>query len=110
MPVREGGTALDVSMAQLAELLRKKGMVCLFSDLLAPVEKLGQQLAWLGAMGQDVVVFHLMDRAEIDFTFQDAAVFRDVETGAERFVNPDEARRDYLARLQAHCQAVRQSC
>lgn len=109
-PVREGGTSLDLSMSQLSDLLRKKGLVCLFSDMLAPVDRLERQLAWLGAMGQDVVVFHLMDRAEIDFTFDEAAVFQDAETGAERFVNPEEARPDYLARLRAHCDAVRAGC
>jgi len=109
-PVQEGGTALDVSMTQLSELLRKKGLVCLFSDLLAPVDKLERQLSWLGAMGQDVVVFHLMDRAEIEFRFEEAAVFRDSESGVERFVNPGVAREGYLARLKAHCEAVRLSC
>lgn len=108
--VREGGTALDVSMTQLSELLRKKGLVCVFSDLLAPVERLERQLAWLGSMGQDVVMFHLMDRAEIEFRFEEAAVFEDAETGVERFVNPGEAREGYLARLKAHCEAVRAGC
>lgn len=109
-PVRDGGTALDVSMTQLSDLLTKKGLVCLFSDLLAPVDKLERQLSWLGAMGQDVVVFHLMDRAEIEFRFESAAVFEDTETGVERFVNPDQAREDYLERLKVHCDAVRLGC
>jgi uncharacterized protein (DUF58 family) len=109
-PVQEGGTALDVSMTQLSELLTKKGLVCLFSDLLAPVEKLERQLSWLGAMGQDVVVFHLMDRAEIEFRFEEAAVFQDAESGVERFVNPGVAKEGYLARLKAHCDAVRLGC
>lgn len=109
-PVQAGGTSLDLSMTQLSDLLRKKGLVCLFSDMLAPVDRLEKQLAWLGAMGQDVVVFHLMDRAEIDFTFEEAAVFLDAETGEERFVNPVQARPDYLARLQAHCDQVRAGC
>ena len=109
-PVQEGGTALDVSMTQLSELLTKKGLVCLFSDLLAPVDKLERQLSWLGAMGQDVVVFHLMDRAEIEFGFEESAVFQDAESGVERFVNPGVAREGYLARLKAHCDAVRLGC
>jgi uncharacterized protein (DUF58 family) len=109
-PVQEGGTALDVSMTQLSELLTKKGLVCLFSDLLAPVDKLERQLSWLGAMGQDVVVFHLMDRAEIEFRFEEVAVFQDAESGVERFVNPGVAREGYLARLKAHCDAVRLGC
>jgi uncharacterized protein (DUF58 family) len=109
-PVRAGGTALDLSVGQLADLLRKKGLVCLFTDLLAPVGRLEKQLAWLGAMGQDVVLFHVMDRAEIEFRFEDPAMFEDAESGVERFVNPAVAREGYLERLQAHCAGVRRAC
>lgn len=109
-PVAAGGTALDVSVAQLAELLRKKGLVVLLSDLLAPIGKLEQQLAWLGAMGQEVILFHLMDRQEIDFEFSGPALFEDAESGEERFVSPDEVRKGYLERLQAHCTAVQRAC
>ena len=109
-PVQAGGTALEASMERLAGLLRKKGMICVLSDLLAPIERLEKQLAWLGAMGQDVVLFHLMDRAEIGFDFAQPALFRDAETGAERFVHPEAARAGYLARLKAHFEAVRSGC
>jgi len=109
-PVKPGGTALDLSVGQLAELLRKKGLVVLMSDLLAPIERLEKQLAWLGAMGQDVILFHLMDRAEIDFEFNDPALFEDAESGVERFVSPAQAKQGYLERLKAHCAAVRAAC
>ncbi len=109
-PAPAGGTALDLSVRQLADLLRKRGMICLVSDLLAPVETLERQLALLGAMGHDLVLFHVMDRAEIDFTFDKAAHFRDAETGAERFVDPAAARATYLENLQAHREFIRRAC
>ncbi len=109
-PAPAGGTALDLSVRQLADLLRKRGMICLVSDLLAPVETLERQLALLGAMGHDLVLFHVMDRAEIDFSFDKAAHFRDAETGAERFVDPAAARASYLENLQAHREFIRRAC
>jgi len=109
-PAPAGGTALDLSVRQLADLLRKRGMICLVSDLLAPVETLERQLALLGAMGHDLVIFHVMDRAEIDFNFDQAAHFRDAETGAERFVDPAAARAAYLENLQAHRDFIRRAC
>ncbi len=109
-PAPAGGTALDLSVRQLADLLRKRGMICLVSDLLAPVETLERQLALLGAMGHDLVLFHVMDRAEIDFSFDKAAHFRDAETGAERFVDPAAARATYLENLQAHREFIRRAC
>lgn len=109
-PARAGGTALAQSVERLGELLRKKGLVCLMTDLLAPVERLEQQLAWLGAMGQDVVLFHLLDRAEIDFTFDEPAVFADAESGEEHFIHPALAREAYLERFRAHGEGVRRAC
>lgn len=108
-PAKAAGTSLAVSVGQLAELLRKRGMICLITDLLAPVEHLEKQLALLSAMGHDLVLFHLMDRAEIDFTFEKSAYFRDAETGAERFIDPQLVRENYLKRLQAHREAVLQA-
>lgn len=109
-PAKAAGTSLDLSVGQLADLLRKRGMICLISDLLAPVDRLERQLSLLGAMGHDLVLFHLMDRAEIDFTFEKAAHFRDAETGAERFVDPKLARDTYLERLQAHRATIQAAC
>ncbi len=109
-PAPAGATALDLSVKQLAELLRKRGLICLVSDLLAPVDRLEKQLGLLGAMGHDVVLFHVMDRAEIDFPFQKSAHFRDAETGAERFIDPATARETYLNRLSVHRDLIRRLC
>lgn len=109
-PAKATGTSLDLSVGQLAEMLRKRGMICLISDLLAPLDKLERQLALLGAMGHDLVLFHLMDRAEIDFNFEKSAHFRDAETGAERFVDPQLARTAYLERLKVHRDTIQAAC
>ena len=109
-PAPAGATALDLSVKQLADLLRKRGLICLVSDLLAPVDRLEKQLGLLGAMGHDVVLFHVMDRAEIDFTFPKAAHFRDAETGTERFIDPATARETYLNRLNVHRDLIRRLC
>jgi len=106
-PHPPGHSSFGLTIRQLAEQLPRKGLICLFSDMLAPIEKLEAQLASLGALGHQVLLFHLMDRAEIDFTFDEPALFRDSETGQETFINPTEAREIYLSRLQQHRQAVK---
>jgi uncharacterized protein (DUF58 family) len=85
-------------------------MICLITDLLAPIDHLEKQLALLGAMGHDLVLFHLMDRAEIDFTFEKSAHFRDLESGMERFIDPQIARETYLSRLRAHRDGIQAAC
>jgi uncharacterized protein (DUF58 family) len=104
------GTSLQASLRGLAELLRRRGMVVLVSDLLAPAQQLNKQLGYLATQGHEVVLFHVMDRAEIDFTFGEAALFRDTESGAQMFVDPAAARPAYLAKLKEHLDAVRGIC
>jgi uncharacterized protein (DUF58 family) len=109
-PAVSGGTSLEVPVRQLADLLTKRGLIVFISDLLAPLELLDRQLGWLGAMGHDVVLFQVMDRAEIDFKFDRAAQFLDMESGDAWFVNPAEARDEYLKKFNAHRDAARSSC
>ncbi len=109
-PAKATGTSLAVSISRLADLLRRRGMICLITDLLAPIEHLEKQFALLAAMGHDLVLFHLMDRAEIDFTFEKSAHFCDLESGSERFIDPQYARDTYLKRLHAHREHIQQSC
>lgn len=109
-PARFSGTSLEMPMRQFTDLLRKRGLVVLISDMLAPMDKLEAQLAWLGAMGHEVVLFHVMDRAEIEFRFDQAAQFQDVETGAEWFVNPASVRESYTTRVEQHRAGIRRAC
>ncbi len=104
------GTSLQASLQGVADLLRRRGMVVLVSDLLAPVEQLKKQLGLFAVQGHEVVLFHVMDRAEIDFTFAEAAQFQDIEGGSELFVNPAAARDSYLRKLNEHLKAVRRVC
>lgn len=109
-PAPPGATSLGLSVRQLADLLRRRGMICIVSDLLSPLDMLENQLGLLGAMGHDVVLFQVMDRAEIDFPFEKGAHFLDAETGAERFIDPASAREAYLARLTDHRNKVKSTC
>jgi uncharacterized protein (DUF58 family) len=104
------GTSLQASLEGVAGLLRRRGMVVIVSDLLAPVDQLERQLALLSVQGHEVVLFHVMDRAEIDFNFGDAAQFRDMEGGQVQFIDPAHARARYLEKLEAHRLAARQLC
>ena len=51
----------------------------------------------LSYRGNDVIVFHLLDPAELDFDFAGSAQFVDMETRAEMHVVPEFLRPEYLA-------------
>ncbi len=103
-------TDLAKSLDQVAATVRKRGLVILISDLLAPVELLKTRLGYLRATGHDVVVLRVLDPAEINFPFDAPAKFRDAESGRDVYVDPTAARAGYLTRFAAHAAGVRQSC
>ena len=55
------------------------------------------------------MVFHVLDKDELDFWFADASPFEDLETGEQVPVVPDSLRKEYRAMVQAHIEALTQS-
>lgn len=103
-----GGTGTDLAapLEQVARTAKKRGLVVLLSDLLAPVEMLDKHLGYLRSRGHDIAVIRILDPAELEFPFQEPALFHDVETGRQLYVDPEIARKQYQERLQQHAQAL----
>jgi uncharacterized protein (DUF58 family) len=107
-----GGKSTDLAAAleQIAKTSRKRGMVVLLSDLLAPTETIETKLGYLRSQGHEVVVIRILDPADISFPFKEAALFHDMETGRELYVDPETMRSRYQDRFQKHAQALTQVC
>lgn len=103
-------TDLVPPLEQVGQVVRKRGLVVLVSDLLAPVDRLERSLSMLTAAGHEVVVFQVLDPAEIDFSFTDAALFEDLESGRTVYIDPAVIRESYRERLAAHGRAVQETC
>ena len=104
------GTDLGAAMKGLHELIRKRSLVVLMSDLLAPLDALEKQIGYFAAGGHQISVFQFLDPRELDFDFPKATHFRDSESSRDLFIDPAEARSNYLERLQVHLAAIRQLC
>jgi uncharacterized protein (DUF58 family) len=107
-----GGAATDLvaPLKRVAELVRKRGLMILVSDLFAPIDALENNLTSLCACGHEVMVFQVMDPAEMSFEFGKAAMFYDVESGRELYIDPSAARSEYLRKLGEHNDAVTRAC
>ncbi|MDB6173063.1 MAG: domain containing CoxE-like protein [Chthoniobacteraceae bacterium] len=109
-PAAGRSTDLAAPLKRVAELTRKRGLIVLLSDLLAPLESLEGPLALLTAARHEVIVFQILDPAELTFDFETASRFLDMETGRDLFLDPAAARIDYRARIDAHLAGVRALC
>src|SRR5450631_179539 len=103
-------TNLGEPLRRVAELARKRGLIVLISDLLAPIDELERNLGRLTAAGHDLVVFQVLDPNEIAFDFQSAMLFRDVESQKEIYLDPAVMRSEYQRRLQSHSEGVEGIC
>ena len=103
-------TDLGPPLEQIAKTASKRGLIVLISDLLAPIDALETQLGYLRSRGHDVMLMRVLDPAEIDFRFGDAALFEDLESGRELYVDPQTVRGRYLERFAEHTAAIVRSC
>lgn len=104
------GTDLVQPLEQIAKTVRKRGMVVLISDLLAPVEVLATQLGYLRSRGHDVVVLRVLDPSESAFPFTSPRLFHDMESGKKIYVDPQAAREKYLQAFNEHATGLNKVC
>ncbi len=87
---------------KIAEILTRRSILVLISDLYEDPDVVVDSLNLLRHKGNDVIVFHVLDPAEIEFPFDDAAHFQDIENGESIPVVPDTLRDQYLALMNEH--------
>lgn len=92
------GHRTDVAkpLRDLAEAIRKRGLVVLISDLLDDPGRVLEGLKHFKYRGTEVIVFQVLDPAELRFPFEHAARFRDAETADEVLAVPSVVREKYL--------------
>jgi uncharacterized protein (DUF58 family) len=103
-------TDLTAPLEQVAATVRKRGMVVLISDLLAKTDSLQKQLGSLRSQGHEVVIFRVLDPAELEFSFDKAATFVDLESGRDLYVDPETARQVYQKNFRAHAAEIEKTC
>ena len=84
------------------ESLRRRSIVLLISDLYEEPDAVLAALSNVRGRGNDMIVFHLLDRNEIEFPFADATNFVDLETGEKMPVIPEYLRTQYREVVADH--------
>ncbi len=103
-----GGIARGVD--ELAGRTGRRGIVFLFSDLLDDVPDLLAALQHLRYQKHEVVLFHTLDAAELDFPFRHTTLFKGLEGLPEILTDPAGIRDSYLKALHAHIDAIEAGC
>ncbi len=105
-----GQTDLPTCITQVAAMLKQHSLVMLFSDLLTDPDETISALARLRHGGHDVIVFHVMDEAEVNFPYDGPVQFEDSETGESISVDATGFREEYLQQLDEFRETFRAGC
>jgi uncharacterized protein (DUF58 family) len=93
---------LSVPLSKMAEHFKRRGILVLISDFYDEPDAIMEAIKPLKFLGNDLIVFHVLDPAEIDFGYDDASSFQDLETGEQIPVVPESLAKEYRAMVQAH--------
>jgi uncharacterized protein (DUF58 family) len=93
---------LRAPLGKVSEHVRRRSMILLISDLYAEPDQVLDALEHLRQRGNDVMVVHVLDPAELEFPFDEAGTFEDLETGERIPLVPGRLRERYRAMIRAH--------
>lgn len=105
-----GKTNIAKSLHQMAAMLKHRSLVMLFSDLFAEPEGVLQSLRRLRHGGHDVILFHILDEAEVQFPFEGVVEFEEPETSDKIQVDANDFRADYQRQVRKFCEEYRRHC
>lgn len=95
-----GKTDFQHSLGQLAAMLKTRSLVMIFSDFLVDEEQTMNALFRLKHGGHDVILFHVLDEAEVSFPFRGICKMRDPETNEELKIDADGFRKEYVQQIE----------
>ncbi|MGB1814961.1 MAG: DUF58 domain-containing protein [Rubripirellula sp.] len=96
-----GSAQLADLLQNMIRLIHRRSIVLFFSDLQEDSDGITEAFQQLRFLGHECMIFQVLDRDELEFPFSQPAVFRDLENGARRMVDPAAARAKYLKRFES---------
>lgn len=103
-------TRIGPVLHEMARQTPRKGIVIMISDLFDDEEQILEGIQHLRFVGHEVIVFHLLDAAEIEFPFSGNIEFVGFEDIAPQQIRAQEIRRSYRNEVEAFCRRLREGC
>ena len=100
--------SLKAPLHKAAEHFGRRGLLILVSDLYEEPDAVLDAIGPLRFRGHDMAVFHLLDPAELEFSFREPSAFEDLESGEQIPIVPDALVEQYKELVEAHVNALRE--
>lgn len=106
----KGAGNIEKSLHEAAEMLKRRTLVVVISDLLQPPAQLARGIQHLEHNRHDVTVFHVLDAAEIALPMHGLVELRDLETHDKLLIEADEIRPRYAKSIQGYLSEISRVC
>jgi uncharacterized protein (DUF58 family) len=103
-------TSLEPIFHDLAERINRRSIIVVLSDFFDEPSDVLAGLKHLRYKRHEVVLFHVMDPAELEFPFQEATLFRGLEQYPELLTDPRSLRDGYLEQVSAFVTELKHGC
>src|SRR5947209_6740342 len=103
-------TDVGAVLHDIAERIHRRGLVIVISDLIDDEAKLASGLQHFRHNNHEVIVFHVMDNAELEFPYDRLTRFKDMEGAGRLTANPKSLRGRYLARIHTFLENLKAIC
>ena len=102
----------DISRAfhAIAGRIKRRGLIIIISDFYDDQDRVLKALKHFRHKKHEVLVFHLLDPTEIDFSFSGLINFKDLETGETVQLYPQALKQEYQGKLEDFILEYRRSC
>jgi uncharacterized protein (DUF58 family) len=97
---------LSEPLKKMAEHFKRRGILLLISDFYDEPDEILEAIKPLRFLGNELIVFHVLDPREIDFAYDEASTFEDLETAEQMPVVPQSFRDQYRSMIQDHIGAL----
>ena len=104
------GTEFSKPLGDVARFLRRRGIVAVISDFYEHPDKIMHAVRELQFGGNDVILFHILDPAELDLRLDTAVLLEDMETSERMEIIPEYMSQQYRTLLQDHIRELREQC
>lgn len=105
-----GETGLAATLHKLANRFKKRCLIVLISDLYDEPDEVVRALHHFRHRRHEVIVFHVLDKAEIDFPFRESVAFYDLETNERVLVDPAYVGDVYREQIEEFIAGYRRAC
>ena len=94
----------------VAETIKSRALVIIYSDFLDDPKSISDVVHHMRDRKHEVVLFHIMDRQEVEFVFDRPTRFIDLEGGSSLLTEPSIIRDEYLNQMRVHLDEIKKIC